>query len=61
MEGDRRHRRLQGDHVPVSAVITDFAKGKRSLALEYVHSRSACRKPVIYWKKIQSTVTLFSS
>jgi len=46
--GDRHHRRLEGDHVPVPAVNSGFAKGECGLISEHVHCRLACCKPVMY-------------
>jgi len=40
--GDHNHRRLQRAHLPVPAVISGFAKGKRGLVSEHVHSWLAC-------------------
>ena len=41
LAGDHNHGRLQRDHLPVPAVISGLAKGKRGLVSEHVHSRLA--------------------
>jgi len=56
--GDRHHRRLHGNQLNVPAIISSFAKGKRGLVSERIHTRLACYEFVIHFSLVPTASCL---